>query len=61
MRLYTGEIEVFVQQYKVLSSSKELPFQIRDDIEVKEELRLQNRFLDLRRPIMQKTIALEIN
>ncbi|WP_416373836.1 amino acid--tRNA ligase-related protein [Mycoplasmopsis felis] len=55
---YTGEIEVFVQQYKVLSSSKELPFQIRDDIEVKEELRLKYRFLDLRRPIMQKTIAL---
>ncbi|WP_322959904.1 aspartate--tRNA ligase [Mycoplasmopsis felis] len=56
--LPTGEIEVFVQQYKVLSSSKELPFQIRDDIEVKEELRLKYRFLDLRRPIMQKTIAL---
>ncbi|UWV78867.1 aspartate--tRNA ligase [Mycoplasmopsis felis] len=56
--LYTGEIEVFVQQYKVLSSSRELPFQIRDDIEVKEELRLKYRFLDLRRPIMQKTIAL---
>ncbi|UWV84834.1 aspartate--tRNA ligase [Mycoplasmopsis felis] len=56
--LPTGEIEVFVQQYKVFSSSKELPFQIRDDIEVKEELRLKYRFLDLRRPIMQKTIAL---
>ncbi|AKF41382.1 aspartyl-tRNA synthetase [Mycoplasmopsis canis] len=57
--LPTGEIEVLVKEYKVLSmAANELPFQIRDDIEVKEELRLQNRFLDLRRPIMQKTIAL---
>ncbi|CCP23857.1 Aspartate--tRNA ligase [Mycoplasmopsis cynos C142] len=55
----TGEIEILVKEYKVLSQAvNELPFQIRDDIDVKEELRLQNRFLDLRRPIMQKTIAL---
>nr|WP_156926409.1 aspartate--tRNA ligase [Mycoplasma leonicaptivi] len=54
----TGEIEVIVSEYKVLSTSvNELPFQIRDDIEVKEEIRLQNRFLDLRRPVMQKTFA----
>ncbi|WBP83924.1 aspartate--tRNA ligase [Mycoplasmopsis edwardii] len=57
--LPTGEIEIIVKEYKVLSlAANELPFQIRDDIEVKEELRLQNRFLDLRRPVMQKTIAL---
>ncbi|WP_322960420.1 aspartate--tRNA ligase [Mycoplasmopsis cynos] len=55
----TGEIEILVKEYKVLSQAvNELPFQIRDDIDVKEELRLQNRFLDLRRPIMQKTITL---
>ncbi|WP_338583188.1 aspartate--tRNA ligase [Mycoplasmopsis cynos] len=55
----TGEIEILVKEYKMLSQAvNELPFQIRDDIDVKEELRLQNRFLDLRRPIMQKTIAL---
>ncbi|TDV24280.1 aspartyl-tRNA synthetase [Mycoplasmopsis mustelae] len=58
LELATGEIEVVVESYKVLSTAKELPFQIRDDIEVKEELRLRHRFLDLRRPMMQKTIAL---
>ncbi|BBA22134.1 aspartate--tRNA ligase [Mycoplasmopsis bovirhinis] len=57
--LPTGEIEIIVKEYKVLSkAANELPFQIRDDIEVKEELRLQNRFLDLRRPVMQNTLAL---
>ncbi|QNM93497.1 aspartate--tRNA ligase [Mycoplasma sp. Pen4] len=57
--LPTGEIEIAVDEYKVLSTSKDqLPFQIRDDIEVKEELRLDYKFLDLRRPIMQKTLKL---
>ncbi|MBN4084233.1 aspartate--tRNA ligase [Mycoplasma sp. CSL10166] len=56
--LETGDIEINVLEYEVLSLSKEqLPFQIRDDIDTKEELRLKYRFLDLRRPIMQKTIA----
>ncbi|QCZ36510.1 aspartate--tRNA ligase [Mycoplasma nasistruthionis] len=55
--LSTGQVEVLVSDYQVLSLSKEqLPFQIRDDIEVKEELRLEYRYLDLRRPVMQKNI-----
>lgn len=57
--LPTGDIEILVDEYKVLSSSKEqLPFQIRDDIEVKEELRLEYKFLDLRRNVMQNNIKL---
>ncbi|MEA4276301.1 aspartate--tRNA ligase [Mycoplasma sp. 21DD0573] len=57
--LSTGDIEILVDEYKVLSSSKEqLPFQIRDDIEVKEELRLEYKFLDLRRNVMQNNIKL---
>ncbi|SJZ47361.1 aspartate--tRNA ligase [Mycoplasmopsis verecunda] len=57
--LPTGDIEIAVSEYRVLSQSKEqLPFQIRDDIEVKEELRLEYKFLDLRRPVMQKTLKL---
>ncbi|WP_416755963.1 aspartate--tRNA ligase [Mycoplasma aquilae ATCC BAA-1896] len=57
--LPTGEIEVVVDSYNVLSTSKEqLPFQIRDDIDVKEELRLEYKFLDLRRPVMQNTLKL---
>ncbi|WP_025755584.1 aspartate--tRNA ligase [Mycoplasmopsis cricetuli] len=54
----TGEIEVLVKNYKVLSNAAELPFLIRDDIETKEDIRLKHRFLDLRRPIMQKTLKL---
>ncbi|WP_406613729.1 aspartate--tRNA ligase [Mycoplasma corogypsi] len=55
----TGDIEVVVQEYKVFSESKDqLPFQIRDDIDTKEEIRLTNRFLDLRRPKLQHDIAL---
>ncbi|UUM19631.1 aspartate--tRNA ligase [Mycoplasma sp. 1578d] len=57
--LETGEIEINVQSYKVLSASAELPFAIKDDLETKEDLRLKYRFLDLRRPIMQKTIKLK--
>ncbi|MFV8473202.1 aspartate--tRNA ligase [Mycoplasma sp. 31_09] len=57
--LPTGEVEVVVDSYNVLSTSKEqLPFQIRDDIDVKEELRLEYKFLDLRRPVMQNTLKL---
>ncbi|WP_324673043.1 aspartate--tRNA ligase [Mycoplasma sp. 888] len=57
--LPTGDIEILVDEYKVLSLSKEqLPFQIRDDIEVKEELRLEYKFLDLRRNVMQNNIKL---
>ncbi|VEU75320.1 lysyl-tRNA synthetase [Mycoplasmopsis maculosa] len=58
----TGKIEVLVKSFKILSEAHaELPFSIRDDIEVKEETRLKNRFLDLRRPIMQKNIELKYN
>lgn len=58
--LSTGDIEVVVKKYELFSSSlEELPFVIRDDIEVKEENRLKYRFLDLRRPIMQRNIMLK--
>lgn len=56
--LKTGDIEIIVQDFKVFSSANELPFAIRDDAEVNEELRLKYRFLDLRRPVMQKTLKL---
>ncbi len=54
--LPTGEIEVDVKDIKVLSLAGQLPFIIHDDLEAKEDTRLQHRFLDLRRPIMQKNI-----
>ncbi|WP_029906115.1 aspartate--tRNA ligase [Mycoplasmopsis opalescens] len=56
----TGEVEVLVDNWKLFSPSQdELPFAIRDDIDVKEELRMKYRFLDLRRPKMQKNIILK--
>ncbi|QGZ97754.1 aspartate--tRNA ligase [Mycoplasma sp. NEAQ87857] len=61
LNLPTGEIEVVVDDYKVLSSANEIPFQIRDDIEIKEELRLKYRFLDLRRNVMKNNIILKNN
>ncbi|MBZ4204089.1 aspartate--tRNA ligase [Mycoplasma tauri] len=53
----TGEIEIKVDDYEILSMTlNELPFSIRDDIDTKEDIRLKYRYLDLRRPIMQKNI-----
>lgn len=57
--LETGDIEVVVEDFTILSSAAELPFSIKDEIEVKEDLRLKYRYLDLRRPVMQKTLALK--
>lgn len=54
----SGEIEIIAQDFKVLSQASELPFTIRDDNNVNEDLRLQYRYLDLRRPRMQNNIIL---
>lgn len=48
----TGEIEVVATELRVLSPSEPLPFQLDDRVEVDEGLRLQYRYLDLRRPSM---------
>ena len=48
----TGMFEVEVENYEILSKSKEIPFEIKDDLNAKEDTRLQYRFLDLRRPKM---------
>ena len=53
-----GEIEIIVKSSDVISTSKVLPFQIADDIEVDEQIRLKYRYLDLRRPKMKKNILL---
>ncbi|MFH1443968.1 MAG: aspartate--tRNA ligase [Candidatus Peregrinibacteria bacterium] len=50
----TGEIEVIAEELAVLSEAKTPPFEIDQEKEVNEELRLQYRFLDLRRPTLQK-------
>ena len=54
--LDTGLIEVYVSEIEVLSPSRPLPFLIEDDVDATEEVRLKYRFLDLRRPSMQRKL-----
>ncbi|MBQ3860911.1 MAG: aspartate--tRNA ligase, partial [Clostridia bacterium] len=52
----TGEIEVFVTSFKILSSAETPPFAIVENSDVRPELRLKHRYLDLRRPDLQRNI-----
>ena len=56
--LRTGEIEVVVSEWKLLNTSKTPPFLIEDRVEAGETLRLQWRYLDLRRPRMARNLEL---
>jgi aspartyl-tRNA synthetase len=56
--LPTGEVEVRVAGLEVLSEAAELPMPVFGDQEYPEEIRLQNRFLDLRRERLHKNIVL---
>ena len=48
--LPTGNFEINITNYEILSKSDELPFEIKDDLNAKEDTRLKHRYLDLRRP-----------
>lgn len=54
----TGEIEVFVTELRILNASETPPFYIEEDIDTNDALRLKYRYLDLRRPDMQRNMIL---
>jgi len=56
--LYTGHFEIRVSELTIITKSKTLPFLLSDAESVDEELRLQYRYLDLRRPEMQEKLRL---
>ncbi|MCL5057591.1 MAG: aspartate--tRNA ligase [Actinobacteria bacterium] len=56
--LPTGMVDVEVSEVRILNRAKTPPFYIEDGVDVDENLRLRYRYLDLRRPEMQKSIEL---
>ena len=56
--LATGEIEIRVKELRILSESDTPPFPIEENSKTKEELRLKYRYLDLRRPDLQKNLIM---
>lgn len=58
-KIETGEIEVQIKKFKILTLSRELPLPIDSDgYEISEEVRLKYRYLDLRRPRMARNIRI---
>ncbi len=57
-KMATGEIEIIASELRILSSSETPPMYIEENSEVNEQTRLKYRFLDLRRPDMQRNLIL---
>ena len=56
--LATGDIEIIAEQLRILSESETPPFPIEENSKTKEELRLKYRYLDLRRPDLQRNLMM---
>ncbi len=54
----TGTVEIRANEFRILSESETPPFMIEEESNVREELRLKYRYLDLRRPDLQRNIML---
>lgn len=57
-KLATGEVEIVVEDLIIYSEAETTPFEIKEDIETGEDIRLKYRYLDLRRPELQQSIKL---
>src|SRR4051812_12781755 len=57
-KIATGQIEVTAREFRLLNEAKTPPFMIADEIEVTEETRLKHRYMDLRRPRMQRNMIM---
>ena len=57
-KIATGDVELYVSELRILSEAETTPFEVRDGINVNDELRLRYRYLDLRRPSMHAPIVL---
>jgi len=57
-KIPTGAVEVLAREIRVLSEARTPPFPIEDELSTSEDIRLKYRYLDLRRPRMQRNIAL---
>lgn len=58
LKLSTGDIEVLADYAAILSPSDTPPFLVEDDVDASEELRLEYRYLDLRRPVLRDKLLL---
>ncbi|MFI3169958.1 MAG: aspartate--tRNA ligase [Faecalibacterium sp.] len=56
-KIKTGDVELYVSELRILSDAETTPVEIRDEIKVKDELRLKYRYLDLRRPAMHEPLV----
>ncbi len=56
--LKTGEVEIIVSECRILNRSKALPFTLDEHVDVAENIRLKYRYLDLRRPALQRNLLL---
>ncbi len=58
-KINTGEIEIEIKEIEILSESDTPPFEVKEKIDVTEEVRLKYRYLDLRRAPMQKKLLIK--
>jgi len=58
LEMATGEIEIYIDELKILDSAETPPIYIKDNDDVSEQMRLKYRYLDLRKPSMQKNLLM---